>query len=196
MKYKVFLFDVDGVILKDEGLFTDKAKERGLIASTEKTQHFFKGVFRECLVGKADLKEELAKILDDWGWQGTVDELIDFWFSVGDDLDEKMGDYIKEIKKQGVACYMTTDQEKYRGKYLRKKFGNLFEDFFISNEIGLTKKEPRYFEYVYSKVKDKVISKSEIVFIDDLLHNVENARTFGIDAIHFHSPSDLPSLTS
>lgn len=196
MKYKVFLFDADGVILKDEGLFTDKAKEQGLISSTEKTQSFFEGVFRECLIGKADLKKELAKVIKDWGWQGAVDELIDFWFSVGDDLDEKMGSYIAELKKQGVTCYMTTDQEKYRGQYLRKKFGNLFEDFFISGEIGINKKDPGYFEYVYDKVKNKVSDKSEIVFIDDALHNVENARAFGIDAIHYHNFKSLEGVLS
>lgn len=193
MKYKVFLFDADGVILKDEGLFTDKAKEAGLISSTEKTQPFFQGVFRQCLLGKADLKEELAKVIGEWGWQGTVDELIDFWFSVGDDLDSKMAQFIQDVKQKGVSVYMTSDQEKYRGQYLRQKFGHLFQDFFFSGEVGLNKKEPGFFEYVYDKIKDEVSSKSEIVFIDDLLHNIENARAFGIDAIHFRTPADLPS---
>lgn len=194
MKYKVALFDADGVSLKDEGLFTDKAKEAGLISSTEKTVPFFKGVFQDCLVGKADLKEELAKVISDWGWHGTVDEIVEFWFLVGGDIDPQMANFISSLKRKGVSVYITTDQEKYRGRYLREKFGHIFEDFFISGEIGHTKKEPEFFERVFGKVKDKVRDKSEIVFIDDALHNIENARAFGIDAIHFRSPEDLQKV--
>lgn len=195
MQYKVILFDADGVTLKDEGLFTDKLKQQGFIPSTEKTVPFFKGVFQDCLVGKADLKNELTKVIQDWGWQGTVDEIVDFWLSVGDDLNLEVLSFISKLKENNVACYMTTDQEKYRGQYLREKFGDIFEDFFISGEIGSTKKEPRYFEHVYSKVKSRVSDKSEILFIDDMVHNVENAQAFGIDAIHFRSPEDLREIT-
>lgn len=194
MQYKIILFDADGVTLQGEGLFTDKAQEKGLISSTEKTVPFFKGLFQDCLIGKADLREELAKVIGDWGWKGTVDEIIDFWFSVGDDLNPEVASFIYKLKEKGVACYMATDQEKYRGRYLREKFGDIFEDFFISSEIGHTKKEPEFFEYVFDKVKEKVGDKSEIVFIDDSLHKVENARAFGIDAIHFRAPVDLSLL--
>lgn len=80
MKYKIFLFDADGVTLQGEGLFTDKAKEKGLISSTEKTAPFFKGVFQDCLVGKADLKKELAKVIRDWAGKARLMKLLSFGF--------------------------------------------------------------------------------------------------------------------
>ncbi len=194
MKYKVVLFDADGVTLKDEGLFSEKLEEQGLIPSVDKTKTFFKGVFQDCLLGKADLKEELAKVIGDWGWQGTVDEIIEFWFSIGDDLNQDVAKYISELKKNGIVCYMTTDQEKYRGQYLRAKLGKIFEGFFISGEIGHKKKELEYFEYVYEEIKNKVKDKSEILFIDDDEKNVEKAWVFGVEAIHFRTIADLPEL--
>jgi len=195
MKYKVILFDADGVTLIEGKLFSEILAEKSLITSLEKTTPFFTGVFKEkCLVGKADLKEELAKVVEGWGWKGTVDEIIDFWFSIGIDLNNEVVDYITELKEQGVACYMTTDQEKYRGAFLRNKFGELFDGVFVSSEIGYRKKDPEYFQYVYEKVQDKIIDKSEILFIDDGENNVKNAKEFGIEAIHFQNTKDLPKL--
>jgi putative hydrolase of the HAD superfamily len=195
MKYKVILFDADGVTLIEGKLFSEILAEKGLITSLEKTTSFFTGVFKEeCLVGKADLKEELAKVIGDWGWKGTVDEIINFWFSIGIDLNSEVVDYITKLRKQGVVCYMTTDQEKYRGALLRNKFGELFDGVFISSEIGYRKKDPEYFQYVYEKVQDKVNDKSEILFFDDGENNVKNAKEFGIEAIHFQNAEDLPKL--
>ena len=106
MQYKVILFDADGVALKNEGYFSDKLKDQGRLRPEADTDAFFAGVFHNCLIGKADLKEELAKVIAEWGWQGTVDELIDFWFSVGDDLDDDVDRYIQSAKDHGLKCYI------------------------------------------------------------------------------------------
>jgi len=194
MKYKVVLFDADGVTLKEDKYFSEYLAEQGLISSLDKTTPFFNGVFQDCLLGKADLKEELAKVIDKWGWEGTVDELVDYWFTVGDDLNEDVVSYINDCKKNNIRCYMTADQEKYRAAYLRRKLSHLFEDFFFAGEIGYAKKEPECFEYVYGRVGQFVNEKSEILFIDDMEHNVTNARAFGIEAIHFRTIADLPEI--
>lgn len=194
MKFKAILLDADGVTLKDEGYFSNKLREQGRILPQADTDAFFTGVFPECIVGKADLKEELKKVVDGWGWKGTVDELIDFWFSVGDDLDEKVATYIHEARARGVKCYMATDQEQYRGRYLRQKFSNIFDDFFIANEIGCTKKDPEYFEFVLKQLGSLVKNPSEVLFIDDGENNVENAKSVGIEAVLFRTTADLPRI--
>ena len=196
MKYKIVLFDSDGVTLKEDKYFSEYLAKQGLISSLDKTTPFFNGIFQDCLLGKADLKQELAKVIDEWGWEGTIDELVDYWFAVGDDLNEDVVSYINELTKNNVRCYMTADQEKYRAGYLRKKLSYLFEDFFFAGEIRYAKKEPEFFEYVYGKVGQSVNEKSEILFIDDMEHNVKNARAFGIEAVHFRTIEDLPELKS
>lgn len=194
MKYKVALFDADGVTFTEGQLFSEILAEKRMINSLAKTASFFKGPFQQCLVGKADLKEELSKVVKEWGWSGTVDELINFWFTVGNEIDEAVSKYIHNLKDKGVSCYLVTNQEKYRGELLRIKLAHLFERTFVSAEIGYRKEDPSFFEYVYNDVKAKVTSKQEILLIDDDPKNIGAARQFGIDAIHFRTSADLPPL--
>ena len=66
MKYKAIFFDADGVLIKSKHQFSDRLeKEYGI--KSEKLQPFFMGVFRQCSVGKADLKKELEKVVGNWG---------------------------------------------------------------------------------------------------------------------------------
>lgn len=77
MKYPVMLFDADGVMITSSRLFSEQLElDYGI--SVKKMQPFFTGVFKLCSVGQADLKQELDKVIGEWGWQGTVDELPEF----------------------------------------------------------------------------------------------------------------------
>jgi len=194
MKYKVVLFDADGVTFNEGQLFSEILAKKGMITSLEKTTPFFKGPFQECLVGKADLKEELIKVVADWGWKGTVDELIDFWFTVGNEINKGVASYITELKSNGINCYLVTNQEKYRGTLLKNMLTHFFERAYISADIGYKKEDPQFFEHVYDSVKNEVTDKQEILLIDDDEKNIAAARQFGIEAIHFRTHADLPKL--
>lgn len=93
MKYKAIFFDADGVLIKSKYLFSEQLeKDYGI--SIDVMLPFFTGVFRQCSVGKADLKEELANVIGDWGWEGTVEELMDYWFTKGTEIDQEVVEYV------------------------------------------------------------------------------------------------------
>jgi hypothetical protein len=77
-------FDIDGVIVRSR-FRTDLPRVLGMTA--EETQLFFTGPFVECLLGKADLHDELPRYLEAWKWPGTLDEFLAFWFESDSDLD-------------------------------------------------------------------------------------------------------------
>lgn len=189
MKYPVILFDADGVLIKSQYLFSEKLEaEYGI--SAKKLLPFFTGVFKECTIGKADLKVELAKVIDEWGWKGTVNELLHFWFTKGTEIDEEVAEFVRELRRVGVRTHMTTDNEKYRGEALRKLVGggNLFDEIFFSAEVGYVKKDPAFFEHVYRAVNQsssEPVDRSRILFIDDSPENVEVAKRFGFDGYVF-----------
>ena len=86
---KAVIFDSDGMLTHGPRFSDTYAKEHGI--SIEEMTPFFTGPFRECLVGKADVKEELKKgWLKRWQWKGTADDLLGYWFSVGDTLDQEV----------------------------------------------------------------------------------------------------------
>ena len=61
---KVFLFDVDGVLVHSE-MFSDHYQKAYGISRAEMAP-FYLGVFQDCLVGRADLKEVIKPWLQKW----------------------------------------------------------------------------------------------------------------------------------
>ncbi|MDO8333521.1 MAG: hypothetical protein Q7T35_02490, partial [Nitrosomonas sp.] len=79
MSVKAVLFDADGVVINSE-LFFAFYKNKNKI-SNEEINQFFGGIFQECLINNADLKQEIEKKLISWKWKGSVDELLLSWFN-------------------------------------------------------------------------------------------------------------------
>ena len=191
MKYKVVLFDADGVTINHSTMFSDELEtDYGITKAT--THDFFFGIFQQCMVGKADLKEELAKVVGLWGWKGTVDELVAYWFSKGDQFDQKILDLVSRLRTDGVHCFMATNQEKYRGEHLREALKGVFEDVLVSADLGHKKNEREYFDAAFERVRQFAgDDKGSVLFIDDDERNVLVAREFGIDAIIYRRFADM-----
>ncbi len=66
MNYSAVLFDADGMTLLPERFSERLEREHGIAWATVKP--FFQGAFVACKLGTADLKDELAKVVDVWGW--------------------------------------------------------------------------------------------------------------------------------
>ncbi|MBT5807962.1 hypothetical protein HOI18_01680 [Candidatus Uhrbacteria bacterium] len=197
MKYKILFFDCDGVLIKNALLFRDVLIDDYSILP-ETTKPFFTGSFRQCSTGQADLKEELVKVIDDWGWKGwkgTVDELIHVWFTNGTKIEPEVTDYIKSLRTLGYRCFLTTDQELYRGEHLKELLGNgkVFEDVFYSGEVGHSKKTEPFWKEVFSRLEKIGLSheREETAFIDDDTHKVEAVSKLGINTLLY---TDLNSL--
>ncbi|HBO99686.1 MAG: HAD-superfamily hydrolase, subfamily IA, variant 3 [Candidatus Uhrbacteria bacterium GW2011_GWF2_41_16] len=186
---KAIFFDVDGVLIPNKFLFTDELKKDYGI-DVQVMLPFFLGIFHECVIGKADVKEELAHVIQDWGWKGTVDDLMDYWFSKGSKIDEKMIEIVHILSKNGIRCFVATDQEKYRGDHFEKTLGHgqVFEQVFFSAQAGAVKREQMYWDYVFSilnKDASYPILPHETMFIDDDEGKVAAVARYGIPSYLF-----------
>lgn len=177
---KVLVFDVDGVLV-NAGTFT-KYLEKDYGIPHEKLQPFFANEFKDCLVGKADLKEVIEPHLQGWGWQGTADEFLAYWFKAEHKIDQDLINYIEDLKSQGIRCVVATNQEKYRVQYLLDEmgFGDVFEKVYASAHLGHKKPATEFFSLLYEDLKG--IEKSEILFWDDTEASIISAKEFGIQA--------------
>lgn len=176
---KTMLFDVDGVLLIGERWDKDLAVTYGV--TPDALTPFFRGPFQQCLVGKADLKAELALYLPGCGWQQSVDDFIDFWFR-RHLLDEQLMQAIQRLRRRGIRCYLATQQEHYRTEYLLHEvgFAQRFDGMFSSADIGTLKSDVCFFRAILDILKD--CSPAEIFFWDDVPANVATARSAGIQA--------------
>ena len=181
---KAVVYDMDGMVLGG-GRFSDAyAKEFGITFAD--MQPFFDESFPKCILGQADLKEELAHWLSKWRWKGTVEELLEYWLHRGDEIDTAVLNSVDTLRAKGMLCVLATNQEKYRGEYVKKelKLAEHFEKIFVSNEIGYKKPEPQFFEAImeFLRERDSSMQKSEVLFWDDREAFVEGAKRFGFEA--------------
>lgn len=156
----------------------------------EKMEPFFQGKFKLCSVGKADLKEEVAPYLPEWNWPGTPDEFLKLWFETENKIDKKVLAEIQKLREKGIPCYIATQQEKYRKKYLWEYMGlnKYFDGIFCTCDVGYTKFEPEFLTHLINSLKSE---PEDIVFFDDKPSGVEAMKKFGIDA---HVYKDIETL--
>ncbi|MFA6296515.1 MAG: HAD hydrolase-like protein [Patescibacteria group bacterium] len=186
---KTIIFDIDGMIIKREMYFSQYYSQKFKVP-IEKMLPFYNNKFQLCLIGKADLKKEIAKYLNQWKWKKSVDDFLLLWFKYESNLDNKVLESIKKLRKKKINCYIGTDNEKYRVNYLLNnlKLAKYFDGIFASSKIGYQKSQQEFWSQVYKSLKQP--NKSEILFWDDDPKNVKSAQDFGFNAKVYTNFSD------
>jgi len=108
-----------------------------------------------------------------------------FWG--GDRLDEELVAYIRNLRgsyRTALLSNAFSDLRQYVTDHL--KILDAFDELIISAEVRLVKPDPRIYQYALQRLG---LAPRQAVFIDDLLHNVEGARRYGLHAIHFRQPA-------
>lgn len=195
MKNKTLLFDIDGV-LNNGTLFSLRYTKKYNVPMSLLLP-FFKGPFQKCLVGEADLKEELEKVIPIWGYKGTVEELLKFWLDGELNINTELKGKLLELKKSGWKLIACTNQEKYRTQFFIEKLelSKIFDKVYSSAYLGLKKPDSRFYQHI---LDDQNTSPTDIYFWDDDIENIEGAKAMGINTYLFEGNdgfySDLKKL--
>lgn len=152
---------------------------------------FFKGPFLDCIVGRRDLREMLAPQLVAWGWTGSVDELLEFWFRREHVVCPEVMAAVRHLRGKGHRCLLGTNQEKYRAAYMRRemRFEEEFDAVCASCDLGAAKPSAEFFHGVERRVGQP---GARFLLIDDSEKNVRGAQAVGWDAVHY--TGDRPGL--
>ncbi len=176
---KAVILDADGVVIYPWRFAQYREREHGI--TREMTQDFFHGVFNDCLVGKADLKEELVPFLPKWKWHGSVDEFVDTWLEVENAIDERVVNVVYTLRKAGLICCLATNQEKNRASYMTNQMGlsDIFDALFFSCFIEHKKPDRLFYKHIEKALQ---LEGSDILFWDDSPSCVEGALACGWNA--------------
>jgi len=187
---KVVLFDADGVSLQKHKYFSEIYAKKKNIPIERMNAFFRSGKFSLCQKGKADLKEEVLPFLEDWKWHKSVKEFLQYWFSSDVKEDEKILAEADRLRQKGKKCYLATDQEKYRAKYIKDStsLGEHFDGLFFSYDLGCTKNEECFFQKILTKLG---VKPEEVMYWDDDEENIEVAKKLGIDARFYSGYNDF-----
>ena len=121
-------------------------------------------------------------------------DLIGLWHSRwGDMLKGPVAgtvDVLRELKAQGLALFALTNWSAETFPLARERYDFLswFSRIVVSGEVKLAKPDPAIFRLA---LRECGLVAGETLFIDDVLVNVETARSLGMEAIHFLDPVPL-----
>lgn len=194
METKIFLIDLDGVVVNRADFFSNRAKSLYPDANHEAIMDFFTGgTYKKTALGELDLKETIEGIIADWNVGVSTDELLQTWFGGENNVDEKVLERIQEIRAKGIKCVIATDHSLYRKddvwEHLNMK--DSFDGILASADCGFTKEEPEFFTKAMEMFD--VAEASQMAFIDDDPENVEIAKSLGINAITY---TDIASFNT
>jgi HAD superfamily hydrolase (TIGR01509 family) len=173
------ILDADGVLINGEKFAEVLSRDFPIDKAKEK--EFFTTTFQDCLVGKADLMESIAPYLPSFGWKGTADEFLDYWFKTEHSVNEELLLYAQRLRRSGVTVVLATNQEKYRTQYMLEHMGfdGMFDKIYSSAHLGLKKPAIEFFAHI---TEDMRANKTEVLFWDDDQRNIDGAREYGINA--------------
>ena len=187
---KAIVFDADGMVIVGGRFSRRLARDYGI--STNNIDKFFEtDSFGDCKIGKADLKKRIKPYLEKWGWKGTIDEFLDYWFSSEYKLDREMVSIIDKLRQGGVKCYLATDQEKYRTNYIINDMGlgEVFDAVVSSVFVGYKKTEPEFYPRLFEIMKKDLsdLEKNEVLFWDHEDKKRDQAEHFGFETMHYEN---------
>jgi putative hydrolase of the HAD superfamily len=173
MAIQAVIFDADGVVVFPWRFARYLEQEHNI--TPEMTRAFFRGVFEDCLVGKADLEVVLPPFLSSWGWPQSTDDFIAAWLEVENAVDERVVEVIRALRRSGLACCLATNQEENRAQYMRWEMGfsEIFDRLFFSHRLGRQKPDHRFYGLIEESLG---LTGPEILFWDDAAMNVRAAR--------------------
>jgi 2-haloacid dehalogenase len=121
-------------------------------------------------------------------------DMIDAWF---ERFDEMMAgpiadtvDILAELREREIPVYALSNGSAETFPFAQRRFEFLrwFRAIFLSAEVRLVKPDRRIFNCFCEKFD---LRPEQIIYIDDLQHNVEAARSIGMHAIRFSNPASL-----
>lgn len=132
------------------------------------------------MAGREDYLPLLAAALAEYG-VGTPVEVVyaGVWHRIVP-IEESFA-IVAALRRSGYGVHLGTNQEEYRGGYMRAALGydELFDVSCYSHELGVAKPDPGFFVEAAGRI---AADPSAILFIDDTAANVEAARSAGLAA--------------
>lgn len=180
---KVIVPDLDGMLVTGPRFSEEFPKKFDV--PREDVDEFFIGEFQLCKIGKLDLLDVLEKSAQKWGI--SVDDILDFWFSLSA-VNKEVVEILNKLKAQGVSIILATNQEKHRLAYLLEllqKDGGWIDAVAASCEIGIKKPHPKFYEKMESLFPD--VQKDEILVFDDKQETIDALRKMGYNAEIFEN---------
>ena len=196
---KLFLFDIDGVLIRPSVYFDSFLENRGYAGAAAALQAYYSSPEEhDCLQGKNDPLDILPPYLERFNWRGGTGLFLEQNYQYDQQhLDDDLLGKIALLRSTVGHCFLATDQNHRRKDFLLNDldFRNQFDGWFISSELGQTKTQDAFWDQVLDCIQAKYagIQPEDILFVDDRECNLLAAHKKGIETFH---AKDEPAINS
>ena len=201
---KHFIFDFGGVMVNKtfvlKNLFSIIEADLNIRISKKEEDPFIKKLLRKLSSGVISAREFLEKLLNKYYNNNKTENCalpqkkvnisyyLEIWFNLYSQLTKlssEMELIIERLHNAGyIVSLMSNTFEIHAKSNQLKGFFDIFDNVFLSNEIGLIKPDMDKYKYVLHKLDT---DPKKCIFIDDKLRNLIPARELGIIVFKFES---------
>jgi putative hydrolase of the HAD superfamily len=195
MRVRAVLVDFGGVIMRS----VDKSPRSHLAKRLGMTSRDLEKIVFE---SESSIRASLGEIPEEGHWQAIAKALsvsrqqgakIIAEFFSGDRTDGVLLDFLRRLRPERKVGLLSNAWSGLRAVITSLNFEDVFDEMIISAEVGLMKPDPRIYHLALEKLG---VRPEEAVFLDDMLINVQAARSIGMSAIQFTQPEKtLEELT-
>ncbi|HSM67189.1 MAG TPA: HAD family hydrolase [Ilumatobacteraceae bacterium] len=182
--------DVDGVLLdpdrNGDGHWTNELTARFGIERVQLRESFFMQSWDDVVNGRRTVEDGLGEALARIGTTVDVESVLSCWFDADYAPIAETFDLARRAAAAGCRVVLATNQEHRRADYLQQRIGAAvpLEQVIYSADVGCQKNDPRFFETASGRLGLNPDQRANVVFVDDVIHNVEVARSSGWRAVH------------
>jgi len=207
---KVRLFEINHIIFDFGGVLAERSFVlKNILDSIESDlsikiprieNPYYRKLKRQLSSGRTSAREFLGLIIDQFYYpfqkrngalpakEINIDYYVELWFQMHIRLTKLSKDMKKIVERFHTAGYtvnlMSNVYDIYAKSNELRGFYNIFDNVFLSNEIGLLKPDIDKYKYVLKKLDAK---PKECIFIDDQIQNLVPAMKLGMIVIKFES---------
>ncbi|NHJ24754.1 MAG: HAD family phosphatase [Candidatus Lokiarchaeota archaeon] len=203
-RIKNFIFDFGGVLIEKtfvlKNLFSILEHDLNFKLPDKEIDPYIKKCRRRLSSGRISAREFLEKILEKYYYpiqnkegalppkRVNIEYYLELWFNLYTqvtDISSDMAEIVERLHQAGFSVSLMSNTYAIHVKSNRLRgFYDVFDNVFLSNEIGLIKPDIEKYKYILRKLDTK---PKNCVFIDDKITNLIPARELGIIVIKFES---------
>jgi len=187
---RILALDVDGVLLDPArgglGNWTMEIDREFGIARPQIREAFFAKSWDDVVNGRRSVESGVEEALSVIGADVAVEDFLTVWFEA--DFVPIDGAIALAGRAHGAGCrvVLATNQEHRRAGFLRERLGAMMtiDDVLYSADLGVQKHQAAFFELASARLGLGAEQLNDVVFVDDVEHNVMQARAAGWQAVH------------
>jgi epoxide hydrolase-like predicted phosphatase len=193
MTIRAVIFDFGGVIVRteDQSWRLRWAERLAVPPEVLSTTVFDSEAAAAATIGRIPAEAVWAHVAAAFNLEADALAQLRVDFFAGDRRDDALVAFLRGLRpayKTGILSNAWSDGRDIITR--RYALGDAADDLVISAEVGVAKPDPQIFELAMTRLG---VRPEETIFVDDFVRNVDGARHFGMQAVHFRNREQATS---